>query len=621
LAAFAACCFGATATAQTVRVANHGTVAFAGWKRTTVDTMPALASGRIGDTVFVRGRKVGLDTWIVDLRLSLQPSEQRRIDLATAIPEPAPVVSLPTDPLAHFGGHLAVDDVPLLIDSVQADGAAVTLHGRVRTNALLHTDVWLQWYPDQPGLAQGEVLVTASNASVPDLRVLTPAGGVRLSWGNAMLHVTGAGWGAPVVPGHTTMADGQARAVPFVMLWPQHLTSDAHYVQAGAAVERTIAAAGIERLWPHGNPSYPSSFDPAAWTAGHMAEALRRLHTWEPGVIGPNANSGDTGAQWDQVFVCGEYALPGGVGAEQIAYLSALKLAARPCHHLEADGRQVDPVDHPQCVFWSGRPHWHPVVSPDRLGKSLGVSSDSTHGWWGPDREHWLYNTVAAAARLTGSPALQRELSQQARVFLFGETVAPGVSTSGADAARSVGWAGIMVVHLWRNLEDRALAERVAQRWRERVDLVYLPQLENKPYGVWDVRQDDPRIGWGQWWMAWQQSIGSYGLDLACEVLDIPRGRALAQEAALACLQHNWILEQRRFHGVGNIRFPPPPAHHYGRDPWPAPWFETTWDLPALAVVLRHDPENAKARAVWQQVQGDLGQGRRSWVPPGVVVR
>jgi hypothetical protein len=486
---------------------------------------------------------------------------------------------------------------------------------------MLHVDAWLRWYPDQPGLVVGEAVVTASNGSIPDWRVTVPAAGMQLGWGDALVHVAGAGTGAPIVPGTTRFADGQARAVPFVLFWPRHLATTNDWLQVMAAAERSTCATGIERLWPQGNPSYPASFDAAAWTASLYAEALRRLHTWEAGVIGPNPNSGDTGTQWDQVYVGGEYAMPGGTGAEQIAYLSALKLTARPCHHLEADGRQADPVDHPQCVFWSGRPHWHPVVSPDQLGKTQGITIADTNGWMGPDREHWLYNTVAAAARLTGSPALQWELEQQARLFLFGETVTPGVSTSGADAARSIGWAGILVVHLWRNLEDRGLAKRVADRWVERVTDIYVPALGNRPFDVWDVRQSDPRLGPGLWWMAWQQSIGSYGLDLACEVLGVPAGRQLALQGARACLTYNWILQGTRYHGVGNVVFPPPPARHYARHVWPQPWFETTWDLPALAVVLRHEPDNEKARAVWKQALGDLGEGRRAWVPPGIVVQ
>ncbi|MBL9078733.1 MAG: hypothetical protein JNL08_14585 [Planctomycetes bacterium] len=603
--------------AQVVRVANHSLAGFDGWVRTTVDTPLPFAAGTVGGSSYVRGRPLGLDAWVVDVHVSLAPYERRTIDLGAAVAAPVPTVMAPTDPVAHFGGALTVDGVPLFYDLPRVDGAALTVRGHVRTSPMLHTEVWLRWYPDQPGIVYGEALVTASNAGLPDLAAAVPATGLRLAWGDGMVHVPGAGWGEPLVPAGTTFADGQARAVPFVALWWRHFATLEHWSQAYAAVGLHACAAGIDRLWPGGMPAQAPGFDAVAWSYAHFGESLRRLHTWEPGAIGPNANSADTGAQWDQVFVCGEYAEPDGIGAEVVAYLGALKLAARPCHHREPDGRQADPQDHPQCVFWSGRPHWHTGVSPDQLGKTGTVTIEATNGWMGPDREHWLYNTVAAAARLTGSPLLQRELEQQARLFLFGETVTPGWSTSGADAARSVGWAGILVTHLWRNLEDRVLAQRVAQRWLDRVDLVYLPQLWNQPYDVWDVRIDDPRLGPGAWWMAWQQSIGAFGLDLACEQLGHAQGRVLARKAALACLDHNWIQQGTQWHGVGNLMFPPPAPAFYDGITWPEPWFETTWDLPALAVVRRQVPGHAKANAVWTQVMGDLGPQRRSWLPPG----
>ena len=608
---------GAVANAQVVHLANLSPTPYVGWKRCTVDTQPPHAAGLIGDTVYRVGRKIGLDTWIVDLHVGLQGGERRSVDLATGVPLPLWPVPVPSNPIAHFGGVLKIDTTPIAMDAPVVDGAAVTMRGTVRLSPMLHAEVWLRWYPSQPGLVYGEATGLGSNGAVPDVQATVPAGGLRLVWGDGMPLVHGAGWGAPLVPGGTVFADGQGRTLPFVILWPRHCTTSHHWVQAAAAVHFTVGAVGITRLWPGGNPSYPPGFDPVAWAGARFQGSLLRLHTWDPGVIGPNPISSETGAQGDQVFVGGESLLPNGAGAEVVTYLGALKLTARPCHHLEANGRQADPAAHPNCVFWSGRPHWHLGVSPDQLGKTAAVTADDANGWFGPDREHWLYNTVAAAARITGSPALQRELEQQARIFLFSETVVPGWSTSGADAARSIGWAGLLVVHLWRNLEDRGLAQRVAQRWQQRVTQVYVPQLGNLPYDVWDVRIDDPRLGPGAMWMAWQQSIGSYGLDLACEVLNVPAGRALALKAAKACLQHNWILQGGRYHGVGNIRFPPPAPSFYNGVTWPEAWFETTWDLPAVQVVLRHEPNHAKALAVWAQAIGDLGGLPRSWVPPG----
>lgn len=602
-------------TAQQVRVANNTGSPFEGWIRTKVDRRPPQTSGRVGDAVYVLGRRTGLDTWALDLRLSLAAGERRTVDLAASSPVPPPPVAMPSNLLAHFGGWITVGGVPLGPVAVAADGAAVTAHLAGRIAPMFFVDTWVRWYPDEPGIMFGEAVVTCSNGAIPDMGA-TIAADLHLEWGDGWVCVPGAGWGGALVPAGTSFADGQARAVPFAIGWQRHIQVPS-WAQLGAAAGLSVTAVGIEKLWPDGNPQNQPGFDAVAWSKALFPEALRRLHTWEPGVCGPNPNSGDTGAQEDQVFVRGEPFAAGGVGAEQVAYLGALELFSRPCHHLEADGSQADPANHPRCVFWSGRPHWHHGVSPDQLGKA-GVLPD-THGWSGPDREHWLYNTVAAAARIGDSPALQHELEQQARIFLFGETTTPGWSTSGPDAARSVGWASILAVHLWRNLEDRTLAQRVLDRFQDRARNVYLPILGGKPLDVWDVRVGDDRLGGGTKWMAWQQSIGSYGLWLAAREFNMPVIRDLALRAARRCLASNWILQGSRYHGVGNIDFPPPPDSAYDGRAWPEPWFETTWDLPAVFVVLQEDPADPKARAIWTQALADLGNGRRSWVPPGTI--
>lgn len=613
-----------TAAAQTVRVANNSATPFYGWVRTVVDTKPAHPAGKLADdTRYAVARPIGTDAWAIDVQVKLQARERRSIDLSVAVPELPPKVQLPNDVLGHFGGWITVGGLPLGVAGASIDGAALAVHCTGRIAPMLHVDVWLRWYPSQPGMVTGEVVVCCSNGAVPDMGA-TVAQPLHLQWGDGLVHVLGAGWGGAIVPGATSFADGQARAVPFAVVWRRHVpdTDAIGWSQAVAGALHSTGAVGIERLWPDGNPQLQPGFDAVEWTKQLWPIAQARLHTWEPGVVGPNPNSGDTGAQEDQVFVRGEPFAPGGEGAEQVAYLAALEQASRPAYHLEANGHQADPLDHPNCVFWSGRPHWHRGVSPDQLGKG-GVLPD-THGWSAQDREHWLINTLAAAARLKDSPALQWMLRQNARAFLFAETVRPGWSTSGPDAARSVGWAGIVAVHLSRGLEDQDLARRVGARYRERCELVYLPRLGGQPLDIWDVRVDDARLGPGAWWMAWQQSIGSYGLDLAARHFNLPFVRDLARRAALACVAHNWVL-QGEYHGVGNIRFPPPAPSAYDDRVWPDPWFETTWDLPALWVVLQSDPGHGKARAIWQQAMGDLEargshpSGRRSWVPPGAI--
>lgn len=627
-----AACATTSAFAQQVRVANNHHAPFRGWVRAIVDEQPPHDVCRLPDgTLCIVAGQRSPDRWAVDLRLSLAARERRVVDLAGAVAAERPVMALPGDLLEHFAGWPDVGGVPFEPRAIDLDGAAIAVHWFARPRPMLAVHLWTRWYPDQPGLVTGEVAVVASNAGIPDTNA-TVEQPLRLSWGDGAVYVCGGagiidGLLAPIVPAGTSFADGQARGMPIAIAWPRHLhqSGEEAFRQFESAIGLRVSAIGVRELWPHGNPQLPAGFDAVAWTKAHFGPALARLHTWDAAPLGPAPNSSVTGAQEDQTFVRGEMMLPGGEGAEQVAYLVALHTMARPCHHLEASGRQCDPVDHPQCVFWTGRPHYHRGVSPDRLGKPIRPDGsawfptiDECHGWNGPDREHWLINTTAAAARVIDSPALQFELQQQARIFLFQETTQPGWSTSSPDAARSVGWAGIVAVHLWRGLDDRDLAERVRQRWIDRARLVYLPELGAKPYDVWDVRRDD-RIGSGERWMAWQQSIGSYGLYLAAREFDVPEAKAMAVRAAKRCVASNWAKDGSRWLGVVNPPFPPPEVPELPPEGTPQ-WYVTTWDLPALWVTLREDPAHAKARACWNQAMADLGAGlSRSWVPPGAV--
>lgn len=602
-------CIAVCASAQEVRVRKIGQGAFDGWVHTTTDTMPPQVAGSWPDgTRYARGRQVGLDVWAIDVHVALTGEQTRTVKLAEATTAPPPTLTLPGDPVAFFGGWATIDGFPLGIAGLQADGASWLVHLRGRASPMLNVDVWLRWYPDQPGLATGEVVVTASNGAIPDMQAAVPASGLRLGFGDAWVHVLGDWLGGPLVPPGTTFVDGQARVVPVVLFWPRHLAGDAAWAQVVAAIDHAIGVVGIQRLWPNGNPIYPPAFDPLAWSS-IWGESVRRLRTWEPALIGPAPQSGVSGSQEDQVFVRGEALLPSGLGCESVAWANALKLAARPCHHLEANGTMADPVNHPDCVFWAGRPHYHPAVSPDQLGKPTQIPPDLP--WSGPDREHWLYNTVAAASRLVDSPALQWELQQQARLFLFGETVKPGWSTSGTDSSRSVGWASIIAVHLWRGLEDRVLAGRVRDRFAERVSLVYA-QLASRPADIWDVRINDSRLGPGAWWMPWQQAVGCYGLDLAGEVLALPQARSIGIAGAQAVMRDAWVKVGSRWQSRSQMAVA-------GGGPSDES-FNLYGMILAVATVLRHDASDARAVSVWNQLVVDAAERRQtSWVPAGIV--
>lgn len=584
-----------------VRLENFTDAHWRGWKRATIDELPARAAGTLGDAVYVTGRQVGLATWVVDVLCSLAPGERRSIALDQAAPLTWERGPLPADPLAWFGGPATIGGQVLVPVGIAPDGAGYTAHMRARIGRMLACDLWVTWYPDQPGYARGELAITASNPAVPDMGETVPDN-LRLAFGDALVS-------ASLPASGTRFADGQSRIVPVVFAWPRHLHFAVEWASAGAATLHGIGAVGIRQLLADGNPTYPATFSARQWANAHLGPALRRLSTWEPSPIGPAQRSSDTGSQEDQVFVRGEALLPDGVGAELVAYAAALKMANRPCHHLEQDGRHVDPIAHPQALLWDGRPRFQ--ISPDRLGKPRELNEPEAGGWWGPDVEHWLCNTLAAAARLTGSPACQWLLGHHARIYLAQRTDVPSWSTSAIFSSRELGWEGILVVHLWRELEDRQLAERVAQRWRDRLAKIILPRLGNAPGDIWDVRtQTSASLPIVPGWMPWQQAIGAYGVDLACRVLGLPDGSAFALRAAKRVLADAWVQEGGRLVEYERLSL--------AGDRSRSGYFVTAWLPAAVAVVLRHEPNHEKARAVWAQILADTANGSRSWVPPGV---
>ena len=70
---------------QTVRLANHSAFPFTGWKRITCDSMPPHKAGRVGEDLYVVGRAIGADVWVVDVHCTLQPGEQETIGLAERV--------------------------------------------------------------------------------------------------------------------------------------------------------------------------------------------------------------------------------------------------------------------------------------------------------------------------------------------------------------------------------------------------------------------------------------------------------------------------------------------------------------------------------------------------------
>lgn len=611
--------------AQVVRLANHSPTAFTGWQRVTVDITPPFTAGDIGTASYVVGRRTGLDTQAVDIKVTLAPGERMTLDLAQSIE--ADFVLAPPRGKAWTGGGLLLNNRPMQWVSAQADGAAWLLHLQGRPSRMMHTDIWLRAYPGE-NYVRGEALTIASNGSLPDLHA--DAEQQRLSFGDSVVIGSGRQFWQPLFDS-ARFADGQGRAVPFTLLWLRHTNTAEQWSSAQAVMANGIGGIGIAKLHPDGNPALPTDTNPVTWARQYLPGAMSAIHDWSAPVASIAANSTQTGSQYDQLFRHGEPLLPNGTGAEWVSYLCALKYSNRPCHHLEASGLRINPSDHPNCIFWQSRPHPHPNVGSDKLakeGQQPLAPWDIPGQFFGSDREHWLIGTLCAGARYTGSPALQVLLEHQANAFLLGETVRPGWSTSHSDAARSVGYAGLVAVQLWNTLEDRDLAAQVRERWRQRVLQVYIPELSGKPAGIWDPRADGRILGdldkdrtpklYAQGTMMWQQSLGAWGLDYGCRHLGPSEGRVLALRAAKAVLAHAWRKRGGRwlfFDNVGYRGGEPLPESEYeeGKGVHRTGWFDGTWAVPGVAAILRHEPENAQALEIWAQIT----EGGGSWVPPG----
>ena len=282
--------------------------------------------------------------------------------------------------------------------------------------------------------------------------------------------------------------DATTSATPITFVWLRHLTDPNAWASVGCVSSLGVGAVGIERLLPEGNPSFPAGFSARAWASPKFAQAVRKLNTWEPPICGPAPASGVTGAQEEQMFHPGGEALrTDGVGAEWVRYLAALHLhSARPCNHLEIDGRPLDVDAHPNARFWDSRIHWHTGVSTDRLGKPRSLTVEEASGFWGPDTQHFLTGTLVASARLTGSPACQWLLRNLATVYLLQRTL--DGSTAGIFSAREVGYECLFAVACHESMEDRAMASRVVARCRSRMRNVVLPFIGQRDYVVAQIR-------------------------------------------------------------------------------------------------------------------------------------
>lgn len=574
---------------------------------------------------------------------------EEQIDTAAGIP--GWVLAEPMGSIGVTVNGIAVDMIPNHQgELIEVDGPALRVHGRALVGSAIWADVYLAWVPTEPWLRFELVLTCAHPNRMPMIVESTPLAGFELKIGTMLVGYHGHRFGA-VLAGEQ-IAQGQARAFSGIAAWLERLDEPQKQQLVSGAMNGgpfAIATEWKERAGRYGVPDMQAQFNVDTWIRKYFAPALQQAWSQEPTAqLGVNWNSAVTGAQEDQVFCAngGEaFALHRTAPAAVfVRYLIAMSQSRRPCHWREADGRLLDFEAHPQLRMWSGQPHWHPGVSPDRLGLSRLPSTIDTHGWYGPDREHWFASTLWFAAAVTGSRALQQECESHARLVWFGETVEPGVSTTSPDAARSVGWFGILAVALIRTLADPSVRARVATRAMERIERVYVPMLPKKnAHGitVWDPRSGPTTSGTlqGYDWaiMTWQQSIGSYGLWVLARELGHETAREMAVDAARTCFTLGWSRDAEgrwiewegaglygaegpirgdRLTAIAEAR--PLPADQFvpGVGAGRTGWFRHAWMPLALAVLEAEG--HADVLDLVAQLRQEIGQGNGviGWWPP-----
>jgi hypothetical protein len=612
---------------QIVRLANFGAAPFCGWKRVTVDKLPKHPAGHIPRASdpnaaaefaepaarYVVGNPCGLELWALDLHVSLAPGQEIALDLDQAVEAPFILEPLPADPLAHFGGPMTLAGNQATLVSLEPDGAGYVVCLRAGTGRMLGAHVWALWYPDQPAVAHGEAVLVASNPSVTDLTETAPTD-IKLAFGDALVWIPGVGVGGRLLAAGQTLADGQGRAIPLTFVWLRHLRTGADLSTAAASVDLAVCGVGVQQLLPEGDPLMPIGFSGRAWARRHWPAAVAELHTRTASQIGPKPRSNDSGGFESQTYhVGGEAMVADGVGAETVRWLSAIRShAARPSNHLEADGRPLSIEQHPQLVFWDGRRHWHSGVSPDRLGKVRDLSLEESAGWWGPDVQHHYAGDLAVSARLRWSPVAQWLLERHATIYLLQRTAAPGWSTTGIGSAREVALEADLVLHLHRTLKDRTIADRVVARWRHRMVNVFVPMLEGRDLvRIWDR---DPRVnasGLGAQW--WQESFAAAAVWRTCAVLGPIQAIPACERIARRVLDTAWHLD-----ADGSYRAQPQgPIDGSANDANPATHSFDGYGMPLCVwLVLKIEPSNAKAKAIWAQLMAAPGETARRWMLP-----
>lgn len=637
-----------------ITATNYTPTRYRGLLRCGVASWPTHASGvprnlqtRAKCSRVVFGPTFG-DRRECDLFVDLAPGESVEVDVHALeaqqfqFPELGDYGRFGRPVLQLVANGAVLHEIP--VDPVEAEtevaGAKLRIHCAARLDRLPFVDVWVDFVPGQPW-AEWELLITGANPEFPGATWAPPTE-IRLGWSAENALVVRAGVKTPtLLRAGETIAHGQGRAFFGVVAWQP--LDEVDRGSAYAASMPGVFAFDNDMPTPIGLPlpelgsKHPG---PISWTGRHLAVAMGNLDGYGVGEIGWSAASGNTGGIEDQGYGKGGECI-GAPGAVLVSKAVAFGWARKPCHWVDAGGRFYNQAEHPQLVFWSGVPHWSPQVSPDRLGLARIPTTLETSGWSGPDREHMFANRLWFGLQATASPLLQRLAEHQQQAMLFGETVAPHLSTSGAGAARGIGWTCLFALNLLRLLRDNRKRSQLLDRMVDRLRLVILPTLEPlvRTDGRVSIMQQfpttDPRgsvsTAFPAWWPSWQQSVGAFGLYCLATCRELrardaqlaERARAAAVAFARAVTQHATTSDgqggRRTWDNVG-VRADGMPlqgeewteghgAHHTG-------WFRHAWTPFAFWVMACEGDGDARAHYLQLRAEKLDGPDDLAWLPP-----
>tara|TARA_R110000796_G_scaffold229663_6_gene347104 strand:+ start:6336 stop:8192 length:1857 start_codon:yes stop_codon:yes gene_type:complete len=574
------------------------------------------------------------------------------------------------NPQKHFAPR--INGLPMSLNGgLELDGPAIKAKFRARVSTLVWADLWITYVPSEPWF-RWEMVLNAASPQYGHIITEMIESGFEVEIGDAVVMKYGGEFGKMMAG--QSIAQGQARTFAGIGGWLTEMDAEADDQFVGMLTGSPVA---VDDRWKDiiggmGVPLPQDQFSAADFVVRNTTKAYGAMGNWGPVAgLGVTPASGVTGSQEEQCFGSnGTECFAGGKVGPQAAfirYLTAMTYSRRPCNWRENNGDLLRFDDHPNLIIWSGPPHWHPNVGSDKLGLTRNPTPQECNGWFGPDREHWFYGSLWTAALLFQSDALQWQLEQGARQVWFQETVQPGLSTSGVDAARSVGWFGILATAICAASGSHDVRSRVKQRAQQRLNMVYLPNLD-KPelqHVIWDKRKDarlsatfyheftevvltggeiipgpvtqlppmaeswETTYRYPWCWMPYQQAIGAYGLYLLGHLVGSERAITAALHAAKTVVDHAYVEDIQGQHSLQTWSILPlvdgsePLASALLRENLhpgtvPVSWFRHAWLPLALWVRLQSNEPDALAEQWWSVTQSEAAQGDRTqaWFPP-----